>query len=118
MGMGLVPNMKTPPVTVSVILLMAIGARRPDLVTLDIQLPGLWGGGTMVYRKMRLPHSGLRDIPVIVITGLTTGDRDAATVIHSFLEAGQLPVPDAYLDKPLAADHLTEVVQKVLAREV
>ena len=45
----------------------AILARRPDLVLLDLLMPHETGTG--LFRKMH-DQSGLRDIPVIVISGL------------------------------------------------
>jgi DNA-binding response OmpR family regulator len=40
---------------------------KPDLITLDLQLPGEWG--SRFYRKLR-KNKELKDIPVIVISGI------------------------------------------------
>jgi DNA-binding response OmpR family regulator len=40
---------------------------KPDLITLDLQLPGEWG--SRFYRKLR-KNKALKDIPVIVISGI------------------------------------------------
>jgi CheY-like chemotaxis protein len=57
--------------------------------------------------------SACRDIPVIVITGLTRGDRDAETIIRSFLETDHLPQPDAYLEKPFDNKQLVELASSL-----
>jgi CheY-like chemotaxis protein len=53
---------------------------KPDLITLDIQLPGEWG--PRFYRKLR-QDKDLKDTPVIVISGMD-GDhaiKDAITFV-------------------------------------
>jgi len=40
---------------------------KPDLITLDLEMPGEWG--PRFYRKLR-KEKELRDIPVIVISGI------------------------------------------------
>lgn len=61
--------------------LEAVQREKPDLITLDLQLPGEWG--PRFYRRMsRLEDC--RDIPVIVISGID-GDhavRDAVAFVR------------------------------------
>jgi CheY-like chemotaxis protein len=40
---------------------------KPDLITLDLQMPGEWG--PRFYRKLRKDRN-LKDIPVIVVSGI------------------------------------------------
>ncbi len=40
---------------------------RPDLITLDLQMPDEWG--PRFYRKLR-KESGFKNTPIIVVTGL------------------------------------------------
>ena len=40
---------------------------KPDLITLDLELPGEWG--PRFYRKLR-KDKDLRDTPIIVISGI------------------------------------------------
>ncbi len=85
----------------------------PDLITLDIQMPRK--GGIMFYRQLK-SKAEFREIPVIVITGLTRGDRDMSTFIHTFLEPDHLPHPEAYLEKPIEQESLLKVAADVLGR--
>lgn len=44
-----------------------VRAEKPDLITLDLQMPGEWG--PRFYRKL-VQQPDLKDIPVIVISGI------------------------------------------------
>ena len=70
---------------------------RPDLITLDLQMPGEWG--PRFYRKLR-KDKDLREIPVIVISGI---DGD-----HAIKDAV------AFLPKPFDADKLLGIVKKTI----
>ena len=81
--------------------------------TLDIQMPRKTG--ILFFRQMRSQPS-FRNLPVVVITGLTAGDRDMETFIHSFLDVEHLPMPNAYLEKPVEADRLLLVVGNAIGK--
>lgn len=72
---------------------------RPDLVTLDLQMPN--ETGTQFYRKFRKDPE-LRDIPIIVISG----------VAGRHLAIGK---PIAVFDKPIDKDGLLEAIRGALA---
>jgi CheY-like chemotaxis protein len=56
--------------------LEVVRQEKPDLITLDLQMPGEWG--PRFYRKLRQDKE-LRGIPVIVISGIDgTTPKDAA----------------------------------------
>jgi len=80
--------------------LRAAGHERPDLVLLDIHLPGFDGFETL--RRLRaLP--GLEKVPVLALTAdVLRGDRSA------ILAAGF----DDYLPKPYRITELVEMVGK------
>ncbi|MEW6366199.1 MAG: response regulator [Acidobacteriota bacterium] len=86
----------------------------PDLVTLDIQMPRKTG--VLFYRQMKAEER-LRAIPVIVVTGLRRMDLYAAPFIQAFFEVEhrKLPVPEAYLDKPVSREELVKTVREYLA---
>ena len=69
---------------------------KPDLITLDLQMPEEWG--PRFYRK--LSKSKFKDTPVIVISGI----------------AGQHAVRKAaaYLSKPFDPDKLLGIVRKTI----
>jgi CheY-like chemotaxis protein len=71
---------------------------KPDLITLDLQMPDQWG--PRFYQQLRKDKS-LLDIPIIVITGLSGGQ-------HS------IPKAAGYLSKPFDPDELMKIVNKVI----
>jgi DNA-binding response OmpR family regulator len=77
------------------------GAEIPDLVVLDLMLPGL--DGLEVYRRLR----SLAPVPVIMLTA--RGDEDDRVV---GLELGA----DDYVSKPFSPRELTARVKSVLRR--
>jgi CheY-like chemotaxis protein len=84
---------------------------RPDIVTLDIQMPRQ--SGAMFYRKLKADVK-LRDIPVVVVTGITRDDNDMATLVRSLLEPDNVPHPDAYVEKPVGGPSFLNTIQGVL----
>ncbi|MFH1103075.1 MAG: response regulator [Pseudomonadota bacterium] len=71
--------------------------QKPDLITLDLQMPQEWG--PRFYRKLR-KNKKLKEIPVIVITGI---DGD-----HAIKDAV------AYLSKPFDPDKLLGIVKRTI----
>ena len=85
----------------------SIKERRPDVVTLDIQMPEKNGLNFFYEMKERV---FCRDVPVVVVTGLTRDDPDMKTIIHRFLDTVPMAAPVAYLEKPVDADELLREV--------
>jgi PAS domain S-box-containing protein len=83
-------------------LLMAAQA-RPDLVLLDIQLPGI--DGFEVLRRLRA-QPGTRDIPVVAVS---------ANAMQSDLDAARVAGFVDYVTKPLDLHRLLAVVDRLLA---
>jgi len=77
----------------------------PDLVVLDLMLPGI--DGVEVCRQLRATQQGQQPLPVIMLTAL----GDEADRVHG-LEAGA----DDYVTKPFSPRELTLRVQAVLRR--
>lgn len=78
---------------------------RPDLVLLDIQLPG--GGGEKLLQEIR-GTAALADLPVIAVTALAMeGDRER------LLGAGF----DGYLSKPIDTRTFGPSVESFLKRK-
>jgi CheY-like chemotaxis protein len=69
----------------------------PDLITLDLQMPGEWG--PRFYRKLR-KDKDLKDIPVIVISGI---DGD-----HAVKEAV------AFVSKPFDPEKIIGIVKNTI----
>jgi len=70
---------------------------KPDLITLDIQMPGEWG--PRFYRKLRQDKT-LRDTPVIVISGID-GDHAVKDAV-------------AFVKKPFDPEKLIGIVKNTI----
>lgn len=88
-----------------------VRAQRPDVITLDIQMPRK--GGVQFYRELKSDPE-FSEIPVVVVTGITRDDKDMENFVRTFLEVEHLPMPDAYLEKPVESENLLSVVQDAL----
>jgi two-component system cell cycle response regulator DivK len=82
--------------------LTTLASQRPDLILMDIQLPGI--DGYEVTRRIKA-DPGLRGIPIIAVTSYAlSGDDDKA------FEAGC----DAYVSKPYSPRQLLAKVREYL----
>jgi CheY-like chemotaxis protein len=77
--------------------LEVVKKEKPDLITLDIQMPDEWG--PRFYRKLRKDKE-LRDIPVIVISGID-GDHAIKGAV-------------AYVAKPFDPEKLVGIVKNTI----
>ena len=77
--------------------LEVVRQEKPDLITLDLQMPGEWG--PRFYRKLRKDKE-LRNLPVIVISGID-GDHAIKDAI-------------AFVPKPFDPDKLLGIVKKTI----
>ena len=75
---------------------------RPDIVLLDIQLPGI--SGLTVTRQLKA-DSDLKAIPIIAVTALASREDK-----KKILGAGC----DAYISKPFSAENFIDLVNKYL----
>jgi PAS domain S-box-containing protein len=81
----------------------AIAAARPDLILMDIQLPGI--DGLELTRRLKADPA-TRDVPIIAVTAYAMkGDREKA------LAAGC----DGYLAKPIDPIELPDIIRGLLA---
>jgi two-component system cell cycle response regulator DivK len=78
-------------------------AHRPDLILMDIQLPGL--DGYEATRRIKA-NPALRPIPIIAVTSYALSGDDAKA-----LEAGC----DAYITKPYSPRELLAKIRQYLA---
>jgi CheY-like chemotaxis protein len=82
-------------------------SRRPDLITLDILMPK--GSGLRAYRGLRTSPK-TKGIPIVVLTGLTRLD-------DFFGDLGDLPRPNALVEKPIDRDAFLDTVADLLGAE-
>lgn len=71
---------------------------KPDLITLDLDMPERWG--TIFHRRIKKDEE-VKDIPVIVISGLERKVPDVKDVV-------------AYLSKPFDREELLTLVRKTI----
>jgi CheY-like chemotaxis protein len=76
-------------------------APRPDLVLLDLNLPGKTGKEVLSFAKGR---DDLREIPVIILT--------SSRAKHDILQAYAMHA-NCYISKPLDLEEFSEVVQAI-----
>ncbi len=78
--------------------LETIKNEKPDMITLDLQMPEEWG--PRFYRKLT-KNKAFTDIPVLVISGLSS-------INYS------IPKAVGYLNKPFNPDELLRIVRKTI----
>ena len=76
---------------------------KPDLITLDISMPGRDGG--QVFEALR-KDPGLAAIPVCIITGKPE--------LRRLIYDRPVPPPEGYMDKPIKEEDLLFNVRKIL----
>jgi len=79
---------------------------QPDLITLDVLMPK--GSGVRAYRGLRSSPK-VRSVPIVVLTGLTRLD-------DFFGDLGDLPQPDAMVEKPIDRETFLHTVEQLLGR--
>ena len=75
----------------------------PDLITLDISMPGMDGGE--VYQKLKSDKE-LQNIPVLIISGKPE--------LRGLIYKRDIPHPEGYLDKPVDEKTLLLNIRKIL----
>jgi CheY-like chemotaxis protein len=84
-------------------------AETPDLIILDVQMPGKDGFAT--FADMR-GNESLADVPIVMLTGVgeRLGLRFSAEDMGDYFGEE----PDAYVEKPVDPEALQETVQRLL----
>jgi CheY-like chemotaxis protein len=77
--------------------LQAVKDEKPDLITLDLEMPGEWG--PRFYRKLRQDKT-LRDIPILVISGID-GDHAVKDAID-------------FISKPFDPDRVLGIIKRTI----
>ncbi|NTV15781.1 MAG: response regulator transcription factor [Desulfobulbaceae bacterium] len=86
--------------------LRRVGERLPDLILLDLMLPGL--DGSEVCKRLRVAEA-TREVPIIMLTA-----RGEAADMVAGLDLGA----DDYITKPFSPDVLISRIKAVLRRKV
>ena len=78
---------------------------QPDLVLLDLMLPGLDGAGVLLQKK---DDAAIREIPVIAVTALSSPFDQLMWQRHTDIEA--------YVTKPFVRKELLRTIEQALAK--
>jgi two-component system, OmpR family, phosphate regulon response regulator PhoB len=84
---------------------------KPDLIILDILMPK--ESGIKMYHELKKDPS-LKNIPVVMLSGVSkrTFLRSQAALTEFGDET--VPEPEAYLEKPVEAEDLADILDKIL----
>lgn len=84
---------------------------RPDLVILDVLMPR--GSGVRLYRQLKTDKT-LKNIPVIMQSGIAKKSFLRSQKALTEFGGKPVPEPEAYLEKPVEAEELAGMIQKVI----
>ena len=84
---------------------------KPDLLILDIMMPVR--SGLSVYRELRTtPQTA--DIPIALLTGVTSDKVNLRTGISKFLEKESISSPNLFIEKPIDIPELLSSIKSLL----
>lgn len=84
---------------------------KPDLLILDVLMP--MESGIRMYRRL-LGDESLKHIPVIVVSGIAHKTFLKSQKVLAEFGGGKVPEPFAYLEKPVDAETLSQVINSAL----
>jgi Fe-S oxidoreductase/CheY-like chemotaxis protein len=79
-------------------------AEKPDLITLDITMPGT--SGVKVFYDLRAPGSSTEHVPVFIVTGVTD--------FRQLMYQKTVEAPEGFMKKPINEDVFVTTVGRVL----
>jgi twitching motility two-component system response regulator PilH len=91
--------------------LKVIRAEKPELVILDILMPRQ--SGIRLYRELKMDKA-LKNIHVIVLSGIAKKTFLRSQKALTEFGAAEVPEPEVYLEKPVEAEELADVIKKVI----
>jgi CheY-like chemotaxis protein len=83
---------------------------KPALIILDVTMPR--ESGIQMYRELK-EHEALRDIPVVMVSTINKKTFSFYQKFQRTPRNEEFPHPGAYLEKPLEAEELIEVVRRL-----
>ncbi len=95
-------------------ILQEVEARRPDLIVLDIMMPGR--SGMSMYRALRTSPE-FKKIPVVVVTGMSNEKEFSADMFRRLVPDPSIQPPEAFLEKPVAVAAFERVIRTLLEGE-
>lgn len=89
-------------------------AQRPDLVSLDLMMPG--EGGITMFRELKTDPR-LKDVPVMIVSAVGGPTFEHAMETLRAATGGQLPGPGAYVEKPPKPEALLAAAARLLDQD-
>ncbi len=84
---------------------------RPDLILLDVMMP--LQSGIRLYRELKTDPA-YAQIPVVILSGISERSFVKSQEALAAFDGGEVPAPEAYLEKPADAETLSAVLRKWL----
>lgn len=84
---------------------------RPDLIILDIMMPG--DGGVAMYSRLK-SEAAYAGIPVIMLSAVSAASFRHFLAMLNARCARPVPEPVAYLEKPVDHDQLLQIVRDTI----
>jgi two-component system phosphate regulon response regulator PhoB len=91
--------------------LQMIKAEKPELVILDILMPRQ--SGIRLYRELKADKA-LKNIHVIVLSAIAKKTFLRSQKALTEFGAAEVPEPEVYLEKPVEAEELADIIKKVI----
>jgi CheY-like chemotaxis protein len=86
--------------------------QQPDLITLDIMMPRQ--SGVALYKEFKL-DAALREIPVVFVSAFSRSSSVGPASFREMVADERVPVPEAYIEKPVVVPDFLETVAGLLA---
>jgi len=84
---------------------------HPDLIILDVMMPEK--GGALTYRELRRDNA-FENVPVVILSGVAKQTFYHYLRMLNAKQAAEMPLPDAYVEKPPDAAHLQDTIERLL----
>jgi two-component system phosphate regulon response regulator PhoB len=88
-----------------------VAQEGPDLIILDVMMP--LQSGIRLYRALKTDPA-FAAIPVIILSGISRRSFMKSQEALAAFEGGEIPAPEAYLEKPADAETLSSQVEKCI----
>jgi twitching motility two-component system response regulator PilH len=88
-----------------------VAQERPDLILLDVMMP--LQSGIRLYRELKTDPA-YAQIPVVILSGISERSFLKSQEALAAFDGGEVPAPEAYLEKPADAETLSAVLRKWL----
>lgn len=86
-----------------------VAQEHPDLIILDVMMP--LQSGIRLYRALKT-DAAFAHIPVIVLSGISKRSFLKSQEALAAFGGGEVPAPEAYLEKPADAETLAERIRQ------